>query len=102
LVQTVCTGQSLKDDEHTSWPTTVRNELKIQVAMLVRANCSQIIVEISSAAEISHGTSHNILSDDLNMSRVTQRNDRTSTCSDVIDSADRDGTFLNRTIGDKT
>jgi hypothetical protein len=69
---------SLEDDEHTEhtdWPRTVRTELKIQeVAMLVRANHSQMVDEITAAAAagISHGTCHKILSDDLNMPPVTQ------------------------------
>jgi hypothetical protein len=66
------------------------------------------------AAGISHGTCHRILSDDLNMSRVTQSSvprvltqdqcdDRMSICGDLINSADKDGTFLNRIItGDET
>jgi hypothetical protein len=63
---------SLEDGEHTGWPRTVRNKLKIQeVATLVCANSSQMVDEIT-AAGISHGTCHKILSDDLNMSRVTQ------------------------------
>jgi hypothetical protein len=64
---------SLEDDEHISWPRTVRTELKIQVAMLVHANRSQMVDEITAAAAgISHGTCHEILPDDLIMSRVTQ------------------------------
>jgi hypothetical protein len=52
---------SWEDDQHTSWPRIVRNELKIQeVAMLVRANHSQMVDEIA-AAGISHGTCHKIL-----------------------------------------
>jgi hypothetical protein len=97
----------LEDDEHTSRPRTVRTELKIQeVATLARANRSQMVDEIAAAAVISHGTCPKILSDDLNMSRVTQhsvspvltqdqRDDRMSICGDLIDSADKDGTFLN-------
>jgi hypothetical protein len=101
---------SLEDNKHTSQPRTVRTELKIQdVAMLVRANQSQMVDENAAVAGISHGTCHKILSDDLNMSRVTQhsiphilmqdqRHDYMSICSDLIDSADKDGTFLNRII----
>jgi hypothetical protein len=63
----------LEDDEHTGQPRTVRTELKIQeVATLVCANSSQMVDEIARAAGISHGTCHKILSDNLNMSRVTQ------------------------------
>jgi hypothetical protein len=55
-----------------------------------------------------------VMPDDLNISRVTQqtaprvltqdqRDDGMCTCGDLIDSADKDGTFLNRTItGDET
>jgi hypothetical protein len=94
----------------------VRTELNIQeVATLVRANRSQTVDEIAAAAAgISHGACHKILSDDLNMSRGTQhsvphvltqdqRDDCTSICGDLIDSAERDGVFLNQIIrGDET
>jgi hypothetical protein len=100
----------LEDDEHTSQPRTVRTELEIQeVATLVCANRSITVDEIAAAvaAGISHGTCYKILSDDLNMSCVTQhsiprvltqdqRDDCMSICGDLIDSADKDGTFLNR------
>ena len=60
-------------DEHTGRPRTVRTELKIQeVAMLVHAYNSQTVDEIA-AAGISNGTCHKILSERLNMSRVTQQ-----------------------------
>jgi hypothetical protein len=63
----------LEDDEHTGQPKMVRTELMIQeAATLVRPNHSQKVDEIKAAAGISHGTCHKILSDDLNMSRVTQ------------------------------
>jgi hypothetical protein len=89
----------LEDNEHTSRPRTVRTELQIQeVATLVCANRSQTVDEITAAAGISHGTCHKILSDDLNMSRVTQHSvpraltqdqhdDRMSICGDLLDSA---------------
>jgi hypothetical protein len=73
-----------------------------------------MVDEITTAAGISHGTCHKILSDDPNISRVTQhsvpcvlsqnqRDHRMSIFSDLIDSADKDGTFLNQIItGDET
>jgi hypothetical protein len=66
---------SMEDDEHTSQPRTVRTELEIQeVASLVRANHTKMVDEITApAAGISRDTCHKILSDDLNMSRVTQQ-----------------------------
>jgi hypothetical protein len=85
----------LEDDK----PRTDRTEFKIQeVAMLVRANCSQMVDEIAAAAGISHGTCHKILSDDLNMSYVMQHSvpgaltqnkhdDCMSICGDLINSA---------------
>jgi hypothetical protein len=75
----------------------VRTELKIQeVATLVHANRIQTVYEIT-AAGISHGTCHKILSGHLNMSHVTQHSvprglrqdqhdDRMSICGDLIDS----------------
>jgi hypothetical protein len=102
----------LEDDEHTGQPRIVRTELKIQeVAMLVRTKHSQMADEIiaAAAAGIYHGTCHQILSDDLNMSFVTQHNvpsvlmqdqcdNHMRNCGDMIDSADKDGTFPNRII----
>jgi hypothetical protein len=64
---------SLEYDKHTGRPRMVRTELKIQeVVTLVCANNSQMIDETAAAAGISHGTCHNIMSDDLNMSCITQ------------------------------
>jgi hypothetical protein len=95
----------LEDDEHSGWPRTVRIDLKIQeVATLVCANGSQTVDKIAAAAGISHGTCRKILSDDLNVSPVTQhsaprvltrdhRDNRMSICGDLIDSADKDGRF---------
>ena len=63
---------SLEVDEHTDRPQTIQSERKIEeVAMLVRANSFQLIDDLAAAVGISHGTCHKILSDDLNMSRVT-------------------------------
>jgi hypothetical protein len=73
-----------------------------------------MVDEITAAAGISHGTCRRSLCDDLNMSRVTQHSvphvltqdqhdDRMSICSDLINSANKDGTFLNWIItGDET
>jgi hypothetical protein len=64
---------SLKGDEHTGRPRTVTTELNIQeVPTLVHASRSQTVYEIAAAAGISNDTCHKILSDDLNMSHVTQ------------------------------
>jgi hypothetical protein len=52
----------LEDDEHTGQPKTVRTELKIQeVAMLMCANRSQIVDEITATAGTSHCTCYKIL-----------------------------------------
>ncbi|KAJ4445723.1 hypothetical protein ANN_12408 [Periplaneta americana] len=106
---------SLEDDVRTGRPQTIRTERKIQeVATLVRANRSQSVDDIAATVGVSHGTCYKILSDDLNMSRVTQhsvprilsqdqRDDRMTICGDLISSADDDPTFLNRIItGDET
>jgi hypothetical protein len=64
---------SLEEDECSGRPKAVRTERKIkEVAMLVRANCSQSIDDIAAAVGISHDTCHKILTDDLNMSCVTE------------------------------
>jgi hypothetical protein len=96
---------------------TVRIELKIkEVATLVHANCSQTVDEVIAAAVvgITYGTCHKILSDDLNMFHVIQYSipfilmqnqcdDSMSTCSDLFNSADKVGMFLNQIITeDKT
>jgi hypothetical protein len=63
---------SLEDYEHIAQPKMVRTELMIpEVVTMVPANCPQMVNEVA-AAGISHGTCHKILSDDLNMSHVTQ------------------------------
>ncbi|KAJ4445277.1 hypothetical protein ANN_07078 [Periplaneta americana] len=106
---------SLEDDVHTGRPQTIRTECKIQeVATLGRANRSQSVDDIAATVGVSHGTCYKILSDDLNMSRVTQhsvprilsqdqRDDRMTICGDLISSADDDPTFLNQIItGDET
>jgi hypothetical protein len=81
--------------KHTGRPRTVRTE----VSTLARPNRFWTVDEITAAAAagISHGTCHKILSDDLNMSHVTQHSvprvltqdqrDRMSICGDLIDSA---------------
>ncbi|KAJ4431822.1 hypothetical protein ANN_20427 [Periplaneta americana] len=105
---------SLEDDVRTGRPPTIRTERRIQdVATLVRANRSQSVDDIAATVGVSHGTCYKILSDDLNMSRVTQhsvprilsqdqRDDRMTICGDLISSADDDPTFLNRITGDET
>jgi hypothetical protein len=107
----------LEDDGHSDQPRMVRTELKMQEFVnLLHANCSQMAEEVAAAAAagISHGTSHKILSDDPNMSHVIQRSvpyilmhdqcdDHVSTCCDLINSVDKDVTFLNQIkIGDET
>jgi hypothetical protein len=57
---------SLENDKHTGRPRMVRTELKIQeVATFMRANHSQTVDEITTAAAaaegINHGTCHKIL-----------------------------------------
>ena len=53
---------------------TVRTERRIEeVVMLVRANRSQSVDDLTAAVGVSHGTCHKILADDLKMSRVTQQ-----------------------------
>lgn len=106
---------SLDDDAHTGRPRTARTEGKIlEVQRVVRDNRSQSIDDIAAATGISHGSCHAILTEDLNMSRVSQhivprflteeqRQDRVTICGDLIDSADKDTTFLQRIItGDET
>jgi hypothetical protein len=61
---------SLEDDEHIIHQRTVRTELQIKDRTFVHANHSQMVDDV--AAGIIHGMCHRILSDGLNMSRVTQ------------------------------
>ena len=73
----------------------------------MRANRSHSVDDLAAAVRVSHGTFYKILTDDLNMSRVTQhsvprvltqdqRDDRMAICGDLISSADDDPTFVNR------
>ena len=88
---------------HSGQPHTVQTECKIQeVATLVRANDSQSVDDLAAAVVgLSHGTCYKILTDVLNMSRVTQhtvprilsqdqRDQRMTICGDHISSADDD------------
>jgi hypothetical protein len=62
----------LEDDVQTGRPHTVRTECKIQKdATLVHANRSQL-VDYLAAVGVSHGTCYKILTNHINMSRVTQ------------------------------
>ena len=57
----------------TGRPQTVLTERKIEeVTMLVPPNGSQSVDDLASAVGVSHATCYKILTDDLNMSRVTQ------------------------------
>ena len=63
----------LEDGVRTDRPRTIRTKPKIEeVATLVRANRSQSVDDLAVAVGICHGTRHKILSDDLNMSPVSQ------------------------------
>ena len=76
--------------------------------MLVRANRSQLVDNLASAVGVSHGTCYKILTDDLNMSHVTQHTVQRILLQDQYDdhmmiwgdliSADDDPTFLKRII----
>ena len=100
---------SLEDDDVcTGLPQTVRTERKVEeVAMLVRANRSQSVVDLAGVVGVNLGTCYKSLADILNMSPVTQhsvpliltqdqRDDRMMICGDLISSADDDPTFLTR------
>ena len=81
---------------------------------MVRAKRYQSADDLVAAVGVSHGTCYKILTDDLNMSRVTQhsvpriltqdqRDDRMTICGDLISCANDDPTFLNLIItGDET
>ena len=54
-------------------PQTVQTECKIEeVAMLVCANCSQLVDNLTAAVGVSPGKCYKILTDDLNMLHVIQ------------------------------
>jgi hypothetical protein len=63
---------SLEDDVQTCRPQTVQTECKIQKVAMVCANCSQLANDLAAAIGVSHGTCYKILTDDLNISSVTQ------------------------------
>ena len=77
--------------------------------LVLCANGPQSVEDLTVAVGICHGTCYKILTDDLNMSRVTlhtvpcimkqdQRDDSMTICGDLISSANDDPTFLNRII----
>jgi hypothetical protein len=104
-------------DEHNNWPRMVKTELKMkEVVTLVHVNCSKMVGKDAAAiaaAWISHCTCHNILSGDLNTSHVArhsvpliltqdQHDNHMNICSDLTDSANKDGRCLNLiTTGDE-
>ena len=83
-------------------------------ALPVRTNRFQSVDDLAAAVGVNHGASYKILTDDLNMSHVTQHSvphiltqdqhdDSMMIYGDLISSADDDPTFLNRIItGDET
>jgi hypothetical protein len=83
------------------------SEVKSRFKKLAHANCSQMVDQVAAvAAGISHGTCHKILSDELKMScypahcstcseAKDQCANHMSSYSDLTDSVDKDGTFLN-------
>ena len=94
--------ESLEGYVRTDRPQTVRTERTIdEVAMLVRTNRSQSMDDHAAAVRVSHGTCYKILTEDLNMSRVTQhsvpriltqdqRDDLMTICGDLISSTEDD------------
>ena len=93
---------NFEDDVLTGRSQTVRTESNIEeVAMSVSANRFQSVHDLAAAIGVSHYTCYKILTDDLNMSRITQhsvppiltqdqRCNRTRICGDLISSADDD------------
>ena len=63
---------SSEDGVRTGRPQTVQIERKIQDAeTLVRSNRSQSVDDLAASLYVSHGTWYKILTDDLNVSRIT-------------------------------
>jgi transposase len=101
---------NLEDDKRSGGPKAVTTESKIEeVATLVRSKHSQSVYDIAAAVRISHGTRHKILTDNMNMSRVSehcdprvltqdQRDDRMFISGDLIRNAHKDETFITRII----
>jgi hypothetical protein len=87
-----------------------QSELNPRSCNVVRANRSQTVHEVA-AEGIIHGSCHKILFVDLNVSvthqcsmrpDADQHRDRMSTCSDLINNANRHEMFLNKVItGDR-
>ena len=91
--------ESLDGDMHTGQPQTVRTECKIkEVALLVRANCSQSVDDLAAAVGVSYGICYKIPTDDFNTSCVTQYSvpsilsqDQRDDCGDLIGHIDKTG-----------
>jgi hypothetical protein len=64
-------GRDSLEDEHTNHPRMVRSEFKIQENEMLMLD-SHFQVAVAAAVGMSHDTCHRILSDNLNMSCVTQ------------------------------
>jgi hypothetical protein len=89
-------------NESSGQPKAVGTERRVKdISTLVRANNSRLVDDITAAVWLSYGTCHIILTDDLNMSRVSEHcvpcilmqdqcDDRMTTCGDLISNADED------------
>jgi histone-lysine N-methyltransferase SETMAR len=64
---------SVDNDECSGWPSTSTPENIAKVHEAILADCRQIIHDVCEIVQLSYGTVHSILADNLNMRRISAR-----------------------------
>ena len=98
-------GRTLIDDDECSGRpvSTSTPEMIERVRQIICEDRRHTIDEVSMLVGISHGTCHKILTEDLEMQRVDQKQQRLDICLDLRENAANDPIFLSNVItGDET
>jgi len=101
--------RSFEDDPHPGRPSTSHTkETVARVREIIHADRCLIIREVAEEVRIAFGMCQKILTEDLQMRRVTakfvprllmaEQNDRVSTCTDLRDRAQNDPNFMSSVI----
>ncbi|XP_066581459.1 protein GVQW3-like [Prorops nasuta] len=107
--------ESLEDEYRSGRPSTSRNEEMIeQVKQLIKSDRRMTIDELSQEVDISHGSTHAILSEDLKIKRVSakfvprqllpdQMKTRQLIAGECFETSTKDSMFFDKIVtGDET
>lgn len=108
-------NESVEDEKRSGRPSTSKTDENVQkVAKMVRSNRRLTIRELTEELNISYGSVQSILTDDLQMRRVSakfvprlltaeQKENRVSVCTELKDRLDADPDFMAKIItGDES